>query len=302
MRVRVGVHTGEPAVDPPKYVGVDVHRAARIMSAAHGGQVVISQSTHDLVAGEVELRDLGRAPAQGLPRPAAAVAGRRRRLPAAAHRSPDAAAADGVAAARPRARGRRPGRADDERGAGGDDHRAGRHRQDAPRDRRRARAGGPHRRRRLLGAARRPARRPTSSCRRSRRRSRRRRAWPSTCATGRRCSRSTTSSTCSTRGARSSELLAQAPRREGADDEPRGAPHHGRARLPARAARAEERGHDVRRSGPRRPGGSSRRTARSRRSACGWTACRSRSSWRPPARGCSSRSRCSDGWSAASRC
>jgi class 3 adenylate cyclase len=43
---------GEPAVDPPKYVGVDVHRAA-IMSAAHGGQVVISQSTHDLVPGEV---------------------------------------------------------------------------------------------------------------------------------------------------------------------------------------------------------------------------------------------------------
>ena len=45
IRIRVGVHTGEPALDPPKYVGIDVHRAARIMSAAHGGQVVLSPST-----------------------------------------------------------------------------------------------------------------------------------------------------------------------------------------------------------------------------------------------------------------
>ncbi len=58
IRMRVGVHTGEPALDPPKYVGVDVHRAARIMSAANGGQVVVSQSARD-VAGEDGLRDLG---------------------------------------------------------------------------------------------------------------------------------------------------------------------------------------------------------------------------------------------------
>src|SRR5262249_61656303 len=38
IRIRVGIHTGEPALDPPKYVGIDVHRAARIMSAAHGGR------------------------------------------------------------------------------------------------------------------------------------------------------------------------------------------------------------------------------------------------------------------------
>jgi predicted ATPase/class 3 adenylate cyclase len=67
MRIRVGVHTGEPAVDPPKYVGVDVHRAARIMSAAHGGQIVVSQSTADLVAGEVQLRDLGDHPLKDFP-------------------------------------------------------------------------------------------------------------------------------------------------------------------------------------------------------------------------------------------
>ena len=45
ISIRVGIHTGEPALDPPKYVGLDVHRAARIMSAAHGGQVVLSPST-----------------------------------------------------------------------------------------------------------------------------------------------------------------------------------------------------------------------------------------------------------------
>jgi predicted ATPase/class 3 adenylate cyclase len=60
IRVRVGIHTGEPAVDPPKYVGIDVHRAARIMGAAHGGQVLLSPSTVSLLEpASFELRDLG---------------------------------------------------------------------------------------------------------------------------------------------------------------------------------------------------------------------------------------------------
>ena len=60
IRIRVGIHTGEPALDPPKYVGIDVHRAARIMSAAHGGQVVLSPSTVALLEpGAFELSDLG---------------------------------------------------------------------------------------------------------------------------------------------------------------------------------------------------------------------------------------------------
>ena len=63
LRVRMGIHTGEPLAAPPRYVGVDVHRAARIASAAHGGQVVISQVTADLLAVEpiegLRLRDLG---------------------------------------------------------------------------------------------------------------------------------------------------------------------------------------------------------------------------------------------------
>ncbi len=58
LRVRMGVHTGEPLVVPPKYVGMDVHRTARIMSATHGGQVLISDTTAALVHG-VLLRDLG---------------------------------------------------------------------------------------------------------------------------------------------------------------------------------------------------------------------------------------------------
>jgi predicted ATPase len=58
VRIRVGVHTGEPLLDPPKYVGPDVHKAARIMSAAHGGQVLLSGATRELV--RAELLDLGR--------------------------------------------------------------------------------------------------------------------------------------------------------------------------------------------------------------------------------------------------
>src|SRR5688572_18392121 len=64
VRVRMGLHTGEPQISASEnYVGIDVHRAARIAAAAHGSQVLISQTTHDLVESElpdgVTLRDLG---------------------------------------------------------------------------------------------------------------------------------------------------------------------------------------------------------------------------------------------------
>jgi predicted ATPase/class 3 adenylate cyclase/DNA-binding CsgD family transcriptional regulator len=49
VRVRMGMHTGEPQLSSEGYVGLDVHHAARIMSAAHGGQVLLSQTTRDLV-------------------------------------------------------------------------------------------------------------------------------------------------------------------------------------------------------------------------------------------------------------
>jgi predicted ATPase/class 3 adenylate cyclase len=57
MRVRIGLHTGSPHLDDEGYVGVDVHRAARIASAGHGGQVLVSSATATLVGRE--LRDLG---------------------------------------------------------------------------------------------------------------------------------------------------------------------------------------------------------------------------------------------------
>jgi predicted ATPase/class 3 adenylate cyclase len=63
LRVRIGIHTGEPTATGEGYVGIDVHRAARVMSAGHGGQVLLTQSTRDLLPGElsdtVSLRDLG---------------------------------------------------------------------------------------------------------------------------------------------------------------------------------------------------------------------------------------------------
>ena len=43
LRVRMGIHTGEPMLAPPKYVGLDVHKAARIMASGHGGQVLMSR-------------------------------------------------------------------------------------------------------------------------------------------------------------------------------------------------------------------------------------------------------------------
>ena len=73
VRVRMGVHTGEAEVRLDDYVGFDVHRAARICAAGHGGQVLISSSTRELVAGElpgdVALRDLGEHRLKDLDRP-----------------------------------------------------------------------------------------------------------------------------------------------------------------------------------------------------------------------------------------
>jgi predicted ATPase len=59
VRVRMGLHTGEPHAGDEGYVGIDVHRAARVMSAGHGGQVLLSQPTRDLLPDGLELLDLG---------------------------------------------------------------------------------------------------------------------------------------------------------------------------------------------------------------------------------------------------
>jgi predicted ATPase/class 3 adenylate cyclase len=63
VRVRIGIHTGEPLISGDLYAGLDVHRAARVMSAGHGGQVLLSETTRAMVADElpdeISLRDLG---------------------------------------------------------------------------------------------------------------------------------------------------------------------------------------------------------------------------------------------------
>ena len=69
VRVRMGLHTGEPAVASGVYLGLDVNRAERICSAGHGGQILLSQTTRDLVTERAELRDLGAYALAGLPRP-----------------------------------------------------------------------------------------------------------------------------------------------------------------------------------------------------------------------------------------
>jgi YVTN family beta-propeller protein len=63
VRVRMGLHTGEPKVGGERYVGIGVHRAARIGAAGHGGQVLLSSTTKELAEEDlppgVTIRDLG---------------------------------------------------------------------------------------------------------------------------------------------------------------------------------------------------------------------------------------------------
>ncbi|HZT92477.1 MAG TPA: tetratricopeptide repeat protein [Gaiellaceae bacterium] len=68
LRPRIGIHTGEPLLTDGGYVGMDVHRAARIASAGHGGQILVSQVTRDLVGGD-DLVDLGDHRLKDLTRP-----------------------------------------------------------------------------------------------------------------------------------------------------------------------------------------------------------------------------------------
>src|SRR2546423_8596294 len=68
IRVRMGLHTGEPLLTDEGYVGIDVHRAARIAGAGHGGQVLVSQTTREL-SGLDGLRDLGGHRLKGLTAP-----------------------------------------------------------------------------------------------------------------------------------------------------------------------------------------------------------------------------------------
>ncbi|HEX5949279.1 MAG TPA: adenylate/guanylate cyclase domain-containing protein, partial [Actinomycetota bacterium] len=71
VKVRMGIHTGEGILGGDNYVGVDLHRAARIAAAGHGGQVVVSEATRALVEPAppegVTFRDLGEHRLRDLP-------------------------------------------------------------------------------------------------------------------------------------------------------------------------------------------------------------------------------------------
>ena len=73
VQVRMGLHTGEGNLGGDNYVGLDVHRAARIAAAGHGGQVLLSSSTRTLVAhdlpDDVVLRDMHEHRLKDLPAP-----------------------------------------------------------------------------------------------------------------------------------------------------------------------------------------------------------------------------------------
>jgi class 3 adenylate cyclase len=64
VRVRMGLHTGEPNVGEEGYLGIDVVRAARISAAGHGGQILVSETTRALLGNHlpdgVQVHDLGK--------------------------------------------------------------------------------------------------------------------------------------------------------------------------------------------------------------------------------------------------
>jgi class 3 adenylate cyclase len=73
VRVRIGLHTGEPKLTADGYIGMDVHHAARIMSAGHGGQILLSPTTRQLIEQHLPagtyLQDLGEHRLKDLQRP-----------------------------------------------------------------------------------------------------------------------------------------------------------------------------------------------------------------------------------------
>ncbi len=63
LRVRMGIHTGEAIATPSGFVGLEVHRASRVCSAAHGGEIIITESTkkglQDPLPADINIRHLG---------------------------------------------------------------------------------------------------------------------------------------------------------------------------------------------------------------------------------------------------
>jgi class 3 adenylate cyclase len=70
LRVRMGVHTGYVERTELGYVGLEVHRAARVGAAAHGGQILVTSATCALLRDETEVEDLGEHRLKDFPRSA----------------------------------------------------------------------------------------------------------------------------------------------------------------------------------------------------------------------------------------
>ena len=102
VRLRVGVHTGTPALDGPNYLGLDVHLAARVGAAGHGGQVLLTGATR-----RARRRAGGgsrRAPLEGLRCSRRSLPARRPPVPAAEDDLEHEPPASRVVLRRPRAR------------------------------------------------------------------------------------------------------------------------------------------------------------------------------------------------------
>jgi class 3 adenylate cyclase len=104
VRVRMGLHSGEPApLGEERYVGMGVHKAARIASAAHGGQILLSRATRELVADDlpprVRIVDLGEQQLKDFDRPEHVF---QLDAPRLAHRFPPLRTDAALPAARPR--------------------------------------------------------------------------------------------------------------------------------------------------------------------------------------------------------
>jgi DNA-binding NarL/FixJ family response regulator/class 3 adenylate cyclase len=73
VRIRIGIHTGEPQMGDAGYLGLDVHRAARLCAVGHGGQVLLSETTRNLLADGAPLgtsvTELGEITLHGFERP-----------------------------------------------------------------------------------------------------------------------------------------------------------------------------------------------------------------------------------------
>ena len=73
VKVRMGIHTGEPVVGEQRYTGIGVHRAARIGAVGHGGQILLSNATRELIEDDLPpgmtIRDLGRHRLKDIQRP-----------------------------------------------------------------------------------------------------------------------------------------------------------------------------------------------------------------------------------------